>query len=250
MLGDVLFFKKDYIGAERTLLKAKRINPKSPPARLILADVLTHQDSKQKREQAVRESRDALELFAIVSRKKVSASRALKGLSISHLIFRGGKYRDDAAMAEAQHMAGKTLTRLVYFDDTIADPDASLDEARKYLTEALRLSTSMTDKSRLALVLETSALNHLLKGDLARAIEDGERALKMSASMPALKNFPNAHLTLASAYASNQRFVPAVEHMQKYIAVARPQLTSDELKKYEEELVRMTKMRDSNRQKK
>ncbi|HSO73781.1 MAG TPA: tetratricopeptide repeat protein, partial [Blastocatellia bacterium] len=156
VLGDVLFFKKDYIGAERTLLKAKRINPKSPPARLILADVLTHQDSKQKREQAVRESRDALELFAIVSQKKVSASRALKGLSISHLIFGGGRYRNDAAMAEAQHMAGKTLTRLVYFDDAIADPDASLDEARTQLTEALRLSPNLTDKSRLALVLETS----------------------------------------------------------------------------------------------
>jgi uncharacterized caspase-like protein/tetratricopeptide (TPR) repeat protein len=250
VLGDVLFFKKDYIGAERTLLKAKRINPKSPPARLILADVLTHQDSKQKREQAVKESRDALELFAIVSQKKISASRALKGVSVTHLIFGGGRYRNDAAMAEAQHMLGKTLTRVVYFDDALADPDIYLDEARKYLAEALRLSQNLTDKSRLALVLETSALNHLLKGDLTRAIEDGERALKLSTTMPALKNFPNAHLTLASAYASNQRFVPAVEHMQKYIAVARTQLTSDELKRYEEELSRMTRMRDSNQQKK
>ena len=250
VLGDVLFFKKDYIGAERALSRAKRLNPKSPPARLILADVLTHQDSKQKREQAVKEARDALELFKTVSEKKVSAARALKGLSISHLIFGGGRFRNDAAMAEAQHMLGKTLTRVVYFDDTITNPDSYLDEARTHLTEAARLSQNLNDKSRLALVLETSALNYFLKGDLARAIEDGEKTLKLSESMPALKNFPNAHLTLASAYASNQKFVPAVEHLQKYIAAARPQLTSDELKKYEEDLIRWTRMRDSNRQKK
>jgi uncharacterized caspase-like protein/tetratricopeptide (TPR) repeat protein len=250
VLGDVLFFKRDYIGAERELAKAKRINPKSPPARLILADVLTHQDSKQKREQAVKEARDALELFKTVSEKKVSAARALKGLSISHLIFGGGRFRNDAAMAEAQHMLGKALTRVVYFDDTIANPDVYLDEARTHLTEAARLSQSLNDKSRLALVLETSSLNYFLKGDLARAIDEGEKTLKLSESMPALKNFPNAHLTLASAYASNQKFAPAVEHLQRYIAAAKPQLTPDELKRYEEELNRMTKLRDSNRQKK
>ena len=250
VLGDVLFFKRDYIGAERELSKAKRINPKSPPARLILADVLTHQDSKQKREQAIKESRDALELFATVSQKKVSAARALKGLSISHVIFGGGRYRNDTAMAEANHMLGKALTRLVYFDDTITNPDGYLDEARTHLAEAARLALGLNDKSRLALVLETSSLNHFLKGDLARAIEDGEKTLRLSETMPALKNFPNAHLTLASAYASNQKFVQAVEHLQKYIAVARPQLTPNELKEKEEELSRMTRMRDSNRQKK
>ncbi|HWN98680.1 MAG TPA: tetratricopeptide repeat protein [Blastocatellia bacterium] len=248
VLGDVLFFKGDYIAAERELQKAKRINPKSPPARLILADVLTHQDSKQKREQAVKEARDALELFAIVSQKKVSASRSLKGLSISHLIFGGGRYRNDAAMAEAHHVLGKTLTRVVYFDDSIANPDAYLDEARTNLNEAQRLAQSLTDKSRLALVLETSALNYFLKGDLVRAIDDGEKALKLSASMPALKDFPNAHLTLASAYASNQKFAPAVDHMQKYIAASN--LTTDEKKRYEEDLAHFIKMRDSNRQKK
>ncbi|MEK6302910.1 MAG: tetratricopeptide repeat protein [Acidobacteriota bacterium] len=250
VLGDVLLFKKDYIGAERTLLKATRNNPKSPPAHLILADVLTHQDSKQKREQAVKEARLALELFAIVSQKKVSASRALKGLSVSHLIFGGGKYRNDAVMAEAQHMLGKTLTRVVQFEDPVANPDAYLDEGRKHLTEALRLSQSLTNKLRLMLVLETSAVNYLFKGDVTRAIEDGEKALKLTESMPALKNFPDAHLTLAQAYVANQKFVPAVEHMKKYIAVAKPQLTSDELKRFEEELIRLTRMRDANRQKK
>jgi uncharacterized caspase-like protein/tetratricopeptide (TPR) repeat protein len=250
VFGDVLFFKRDYIGAERELSKAKRINPKSPPARLILADVLTHQDSKQKREQAVKEAREGLELFKTVSEKKVSAARALKGLSISHLIFGGGRFRNDAAMAEAQHLLAKTLTRVVYFDDTLANPDAYLDEARTHLTEALRLSQNLNDKSRLVLVLETSALNYYLKGDLAHAIDDGEKTLKLSESMPALKDFPNAHLTLASAYASNQRFAPAVEHLQKYIAAAKPQLTADELKKYQEDLNQLTKMRDSNRQKK
>ena len=176
VLGDVLFFKRDYIGAERELSKAKRINPKSPPARLILADVLTYQDSKQKREQAVKESRDALDLFKTVSEKKVSAARALKGLSISHLIFGGGRFRNDAAMAEAQHMLGKTLTRVVYFDDTITNPDVYLDEARTHLTEAARLAQNLNDKARLALVLDDDRFRALLVEALIRCGWDAQRA--------------------------------------------------------------------------
>src|SRR5256714_2242268 len=126
VLGDVLLFRKDFIGAERLLTKAIRINPKSPPAHLILADVLTYQDSKEKR---------------------------------------------------------------------------------------------------------------------AHAVDDGKAALT-------LKELPEAHLTLTQAYASNQKFAPAVDHLTRYIALSRTQLSSDEVSRYQEQLTHLTKMRDANRQKK
>src|SRR5207253_6015518 len=63
VLGDILLFRKDFVGAERLLTKAVRINPKSPPAHLILADVLTYQDSKEKRALAVQEAKAALMLI-------------------------------------------------------------------------------------------------------------------------------------------------------------------------------------------
>ena len=78
---------------------------------------------------------------------------------------------------------------------------------------------------------------------MARSIEDGEAALK-------IKDFPDVHLTLTQAYASNQKFATAVEHLSKYITMSKPQLTPDQIKVYEEQLGQLTRMRDSNRQKK
>ena len=245
VLGDILFFRKDYTGAERELLKAIRINPKSAPAHLILADVLTYQDSKEKRERAVREAQQALELFNAISKKKVSAARSLKGLSISHLIFGGGRFKNNTAMAEAQHMVAKTIARkaqfMLYQDDAATISQAELDLALSALNAAKELAK--TDKTRLALVRETNALVYYLKEDPTRAIEEGEAALKMM-------ELPETHLTLTQAYVSNQRFAPAVDHLTRYIALSKPQMSPDELKKYQEELNRLTKMRDANRQKK
>ncbi|HJQ26203.1 MAG TPA: caspase family protein [Blastocatellia bacterium] len=241
VLGDVLLFRKDFIGAERLLTKAIRINPKSPPAHLILADVLTYQDSKEKRARAVEEAKEALNLFNEVSKKKVSAARALKGLSISHLIFGGGRFRNTSALAEAQHMVAKTIARKIYFTEDATDSDGQLAVALTAVNAARDYAKS--DKARLPLVLETSALINFLKGDMARAIDDGEAALK-------LKELPEAHLTLTQAYASNQKFAPAVDHLTKYIALSRTQLSPDDMTRYQEELTRLTKMRDANRQKK
>ncbi|MGA9771932.1 MAG: tetratricopeptide repeat protein [Blastocatellia bacterium] len=241
VLGDILLFRKDYTGAERALGKALRINPKSPPAHLILADLLTYQDSKVKRERAVDEAKQALELFDQVSKKKVSASRALKGLSISHLIFGGGRFKNNTAMAEAHHMVAKTIARRIWLDDSATNTDKDLALARAEINAARE--AAKTDKTRLALVLDTSALIHFLTGDMARSIEDGEAALK-------IRDFPDVHLNLAQAYASNQKFATAVEHLSKYITMSRPQLTPDEIKIYEERLGQLTRMRDSNRQKK
>jgi uncharacterized caspase-like protein/tetratricopeptide (TPR) repeat protein len=241
VLADVLFFRKDFIGAERLLTKAIRINPKSPPTHLILADVLTYQDSKEKRDRAVQEAKEALSLFDQVSKKKVSAARALKGLSISHLIFGGGRFRNTSALAEAQHMVAKTIARKIYYTEDAADTGGELSLAQTSINAARDYAKN--DKARLPLVLETSALVNFLKGDMARAIDDGEAALK-------LKELPETHLTLTQAYASNQKYVPAVDHLTKYIALSRTQLSPDEVSRYQEELTRLTKMRDANRQKK
>lgn len=241
VLADVLLFRKDFLGAERTLAKAIRINPKSPPAHLILADVLTYQDSKDKRERAVQEAKEALALFDQISKKKVSASRALKGLSISHLIFGGGRFRNSSAMAEAHHMVAKTIARKIWLDESASDTDKELALARTEINAAREAAKN--DKTRLALVQETSSLIYFLNGDLKQAIDDGEAALK-------LKDLPETHLTLVQAYVGNQKFAPAVDHMSRYIALSRPQLSPDQLKEYEAELVRLTKLRDSNRQKK
>lgn len=241
VLGDILFFRKDYAGAERMLTKAIRVNPKSPPAHLIMADLLTYQASKEKRERAVSEAKLALELFDQVSKKKVSASRALKGLSISHLIFGGGRFKNNTAMAEAHHMVAKTIARKIWLDENATDTDKDLALARSEINAAKE--SAKTDKTRLALVLDTSALIYFLSGDMARSIEDGEAALK-------IKDLPDIHLNLAQAYASNQKFATAVEHLSKYITMSKPQLTPDEIKTYEERLAQLTKMRDSNRQKK
>ncbi|HKQ05997.1 MAG TPA: hypothetical protein VJ464_12750 [Blastocatellia bacterium] len=241
VLGDILLFRKDFVGAERLLTKAVRINPKSPPAHLILADVLTYQDSKEKRALAVQEAKEALMLFNEVSKKKVSSARALKGLSVSHLIFGGGRFRNTSALAEAQQVLAKTIARKIYFSEDALDTNGELGLAQTSINAAKDFAKG--DKTRLPLVLETSALVNFLKGDMARAIDDGEAALK-------LKELPETHLTLTQAYASNQKFAPAVDHLTKYISLSRSQLSPEDMTRYQEELVRLTKMRDANRQKK
>jgi tetratricopeptide (TPR) repeat protein len=244
--GDILLFLKDYVGVERVLLKAIRIITRSAPAHLILADVLTYQDSKEKRERAVKEAQQALELFNAISKKKVSAARSLKGLSISHLIFGGGRFKNNTAMAEAHHMLAKTIARKAQFmlfqDEAATLPQAELDLALSAINAAKEMAK--TDKTRLALVRETNALIYLLKEDPTRAIEEGEAALKVQEALP------ETHLTLTQAYVSNQRFAPAVDHLTRYIFLSKAQMSPDQLKTYQEELSRLTKMRDANRQKK
>ena len=126
----------------------------------------------------------ALELFKKVSEKKVKLSTGLKHLSISHVIFGHANYANNNVMAEAHHMVAKTKTRLVsYYSKKLSSKEKSddLDSARVELNEALNLAQKLTDKRRLALVLDTSAMNHFLKGELQSAIQDGNQALKVAA---------------------------------------------------------------------
>jgi tetratricopeptide (TPR) repeat protein/uncharacterized caspase-like protein len=247
--GDVLLSRKEFARAELELRRAVTINPKSPPARLILADVLTYQDSKEKQKRAVEEAEKAVQLLDEISRKQVSAARGLRRLSLSHIIFGGGRYINVPAMAEARHIAGKALTRMVERDESINDPDTYLDRARAHLQEALKLSRGLSDKRRLVLALDTSAQNHLLKGNISGAIADAEEALKLSASIPELKDYYEAHYTLYSAYVSDQKFAKAAEHLEKFIRSAGSQLDPAARKTLDEELKRVRRLKEANRQK-
>lgn len=248
VLADLLLWRRDLIGAERQIRRAILINPKSPPAHLILADILTYQDSRQKQHEAVSEAEKALQLFEEVSRKQVSAAHGLKRLSISHVIFGGGRYINTAALAEARHIAAKTVVRMVERDEAVENRDQHLTRARTHIDEALKLARAAGNKRRVALALDTSAQINLLKGDLARAIEDGEQALKAGAALEDLKEFPDAHFTLYSAYSSAQKFNKAAEHLRKFIDQAGSQLSAQERQSYEEEYQRVKRAAAANRQ--
>jgi uncharacterized caspase-like protein len=249
--ADVLLSRhdKDFIGAERELRRAITINPKNPAAHLILADVLTYQPSKEKQKRAVEAAERAVQLFEEVSKKQVSAARGLRRLSLSHIIFGGGRYINARAMSEAHHILGKALTRMVEYDETIADPDTYLDRARTHINEAAKLAKSLPEKNRLVLVLDTSAQNHLRKGNLAQAIADAQAALKAGEAIPELKDYSEAHYTLYAAYNSDQKFAKAAEHLQKYMDAAGSQLTPEERNNLQEELNRIKRLKDANRQK-
>lgn len=249
--GDVLLSRKDYARAELELRRAVTINPKSPPAHLILADVLTYQDSKEKRKRAVEEAEKALLLFDEVSKKQHSIGRSLSRLSISHVIFGGGRYINDAAKAEAHWIAAKALTRMIGYDydNTIPDPDTYLDRARAHCVESIKLAQQLSSKDRLALVLETSALNHFLKGNIPQALKDAEQSLKIRESIPQLKDDPDIYSTLSQIYESDQKFLKAADHQKRFIDLSGSQLSPRDRQAAEERLALLKRQAAANRQK-
>jgi tetratricopeptide (TPR) repeat protein len=253
VMADVLLFRGDLITAEMQLRAAIRINPKSPPAHMILADVLTYQDSFEKQKEAPKEAQKALELFQEVAKKQVSVARGLKRLSLSHIIFGGARYTNDKALAEANHIAGKTLTNLVEYAinnvQSLPENKTYLEQARGYLLEASKLAQTAADKRRAVLVLATSAQNNLLREDVANAIKDGEAALKMAEAIPDLKDLCEAHLTLSNAYNSDQKYPKAVEHLQKYLDACGGQLSAEQRQKIQEDLDQLKRQKEANRKK-
>ncbi|MBI3649654.1 MAG: caspase family protein [Acidobacteria bacterium] len=253
VLADVFLFRGDLMMAEAQLKAAIRINPKSPPAHMILADVLTYQDSFEKQKEAPKEAQKALELFQEVSKKQVSVAKGLRHLSLSHIIFGGARYTNDKALAEANHITGKALTNLVEYAinnaQSLPESQTYLEQARTYLQEAAKLAQASGDKRRAVLVMATSAQNHLLREDVASAIRDGEAALKMADALPDLKDLCEAHLTLSNAYNSDQKYPKAVEHLQKYLQACGTQLTADARQKVQEDLDQLKRQKDANRKK-
>jgi uncharacterized caspase-like protein/tetratricopeptide (TPR) repeat protein len=253
VLADVLLFRGEMTTAEMQLRAAIRINPKSPPAHMILADVLTYQDSFEKQKEAPKEAQKALELFAEVSKKQVSVARGLKRLSLSHIIFGGARYTNDKALAEANHIAGKTLMNLVEYalNNVQALPESKtyLEQSRTYLMEAAKLAQVAGDKRRAVLVMAAIAQNNLLREDVVAAIKDGEAALKLAETVPDLKDLCEAHLTLSNAYNSDQKYPKAVEHLQKYLTGCGNQLSADQRQKIQEDLDQLKRQKDANRKK-
>jgi hypothetical protein len=222
VLADLLHYLGKPRLAEWQLRQAINDDPNYPAAYLELADALTYQASPDKQKEAIAMAEKALALFKQVSEKKVHFSTGLKRLSITHVIFGHANYSDDRVMAEANHMVGKTKTRYVeysYKTLSSAERTAMLDSSRASLNEALRLAQKLADKRRLALVLDSSAENYFLKGDMKNAIDEGQKALKIASQFPDMKDFPDVHLTLAGAYESAQDYAKAAEQLQKYIEV-------------------------------
>ncbi|HWP43526.1 MAG TPA: tetratricopeptide repeat protein, partial [Blastocatellia bacterium] len=244
--ADVLLSRKDFLGAERQLRRAIEILPTSPPAHMILAEALTFQNLKPKQVQAVKEAEMALDLFERVSRKQTSASRGLKRLSISHVIFGGGRYVNYEAMAEARYIHGYALINLLRLDDTSTERDTYLARARASIDEAIKLAQKTGNDERLAQAMDASAQIHLIQANPSSAIKDAEQGLKLTDS-PDLKG--ELHYTLFSAYKANQRYGKAAEHLQQYLALSGSQLSVRERASLNEELDLLNRKKDSNRQK-
>lgn len=211
VLADVLLWQGNFNGAERELRHAIAINADSPPAHMILADVLSFQPTIGKREEAIKQADDALRLFDRLATKKVTFKR----LSLAHLIFGGGKYVNQAAMAEAHYVLAKAIINAVELRP--GNREADLNRARESITAATKIAEALHDQFRLALVLATSVQNHLLKGDAGSAIKDGERALKEAEALNKPRLIGSLHYLLSQAYESAQNYCKSAAHQQGYI---------------------------------
>jgi len=239
-----LLWRGETIRAERELKRAVALNPNSPPAHLILANALTYQPISDKQKEAVQEATKALEQFEELSHKRMT----FKGLSISHLIFGGGRYADAPAMAEAHYMLAKTLTRAVEGNPALTERTVYLDRARVSIREAARLAQSAHDNVRLAQALVTSAENYMLTGDVSNAIRDGEQALGLSNSLPLVELKALVHHLLFRAYRSKQNCAKAAEHLQAYIDVYQNHMTSAERDQNKAQLQVLKNCADAHRQ--
>ncbi len=68
--------------------------------------------------EAVEQAETALQLFNEVAKKKVSLAKAARYMSISHVIFGGARYSDDAALAESNYILGKAYTRYAGWEES------------------------------------------------------------------------------------------------------------------------------------
>jgi tetratricopeptide (TPR) repeat protein len=240
VLADILLWRGDRIGAEHELRKAILANPNSPPAHMILADALSYQDNPVKLREAVDHGERALQLFIAVSEQRSAAQEGI-AQSISNVIFGGGRYANRAALAEAHQITAKAQIR-AYERGDLTDPDGALAAARKHLDEARRLAEVLKDRTRLMLVLATSAENYMMCGDVLAAIRDAEQALSSAAAPEYASLQADLHHTLYRAHASNQNFAKAVEHFRCFVDLCGSRLSPDEQRDATEELKRLKRL--------
>src|SRR5215470_2603497 len=256
VLGDALFARRDLSAAEMWLRRSIAVNPAFAPGRLILANVLMYEDPKKTfvDGEAIRPARPlgeaidhaekALQLFKEVSEKEISLRRSLEHLSISHVIFGGGRYVDNSIFAEAHYMVAKAHTRYAVYDPYLPDAERKthLDQARLHLTESRKFAEKMTEKLRLALVLNTSALNYFHSGSFTDAITEAKAAIK---AIEALKKSgptslrdeeAEANLTLSRAYEVRQEFCLARDHRRRAFGIIGAALNERDRQRLNEEI--------------
>jgi tetratricopeptide (TPR) repeat protein/uncharacterized caspase-like protein len=244
--ADVLITRNNFWAAERELKQAIRIQPKSPPAHMILAQALNYQRSKAKQKQAVEEAQKAIDLFNELAKKKTSFKTGLKRLSISHVIFGGGKYLDYPGMIDAHRTLADTCVIYTEIDDTLPNPGLYLDRAQASIQEAIKLATQSNDKVRLAYTREMNAQVYNAKQETGTAIKEAQQALSLS-DTDDLK--AQAHFTLYRAYKSEQKFNKAAESLGIYLALDGSQLSPKERESWRAELDRLNQAKNLNKQK-
>lgn len=242
--ADVLMYQGRYWDAERELRQAIRSTPKSPPAHMILARAITSENSKAKQKQAVEQAQEAIDRYKTLFTKQVSFTQGLKRLSISHVIFGGGRYIDYAAMADAHRTLAEACIKLTELDENLPDPNVYLERARVNIQEAMKHALKESDKNRRAMVFDTSAQLYVLKGQTAQAIKEAETGLN-STDMDDIR--AELYMTLYQAYKSDQKFGKAAENLKRYLALS--QLSARDRVSLQAELDRLNQSKDANRQK-
>jgi tetratricopeptide (TPR) repeat protein len=248
VLGDLLFANNNIRGAERELRHAIALNPNSPPAHMILANILAYSPTKSKRLEAIDEAKKALVLFEDIANKKVTFKRA----SVLHLIFGGARYVNESALAEAHYILAKTYVNAVEFDPAISDRGTYLQEAAKSLLSASGRAEKFMLRQRFMLVHVLKVHLDMLNGDTASAIKNGEQALKEGGPQARAEMKGFIHALLSRAYESDQNISKhnekAVEHQQEYIDICGPRLSADKLKQAQDRLAYLkTKIADRRR---
>ncbi len=125
---------------------------------------------------------------------------------------------------------------------------ATYDEARKFAQDGIKYEQGLGDQRRLTKLNEVSARIFLSKGDAKSAIKDGELALKISVST-SLRDYYDAHLTLARAYNSEQKFAVAEKHLKSYLAQVEKYLTPSELQRKRDFLTEIIRKKEASGQK-
>lgn len=243
VLADLLFLRGNLPGAESELRHALDINSELPPTHMILADVLSYHPLSGKRDEAIDHAEKAVELFKQLSTKKITFKRG----SVSHLIFGGARYVNQAAKAEVYYILAKAITNAA--DLSPASYRDKLPHARESIDTAMKTAESIHDTFRLALVLQVSAQNFMQAGDAAGAIRDGERGLKVAQALNNSVLMGVLHSVLSQAYERSQNYCEAARHQQGFIQGYGSKLTAEGRAQAQARLRNLSDQAEAHRQK-
>ena len=264
----------DHVGAEQALRMALKGDSKFAPAHMILANVLMYKppqakilDGEELKSagwglEAVSHAQKALDRFEEMANKKrgltsgTAYKKTAQFFSLSYLLFGGGHYADEPALAEAHYILGKAYTRLVGYDNgslSDAKRDEYLVAAAPHIQKALELARNNDDKLRILMTLSVSADYAYLKSDSVRAKKEALEAMKMA------KRMPNAELTeikfelclnLYFAYNTDQEYGSAYKYLKGGLDLMGTRLAPDEVVRYNDMLRECENNMKANRKRK